>query len=88
MAARLDAAMDLALDEQRIVGAVVLVAHRGRIVYHRAAGYADREAATDGAGDALSSCFVPGAAWRYSLAYDVLGGVLERAVRHDEVLCI
>lgn len=42
-AAALDRAIDAALSEQRIVGAVVLVAHAGRVVYRRAAGLADRE---------------------------------------------
>lgn len=41
---RLDAVIDRAIDEKRIVGAVVLVARNGEIVYHRAAGFADREA--------------------------------------------
>lgn len=41
---RLDATVDGALGEHRIVGAVVLVAHRGEVVYRRAAGLADREA--------------------------------------------
>lgn len=36
-------ALDCALDEQRIVGAVVLVARDGEIIYRRAAGLADRE---------------------------------------------
>ena len=40
----LDAAIDRALEEHRIVGGVVLVAHRGEQVYGRAAGVADREA--------------------------------------------
>ncbi|BCL74490.1 esterase [Jeongeupia sp. HS-3] len=40
---RLDAAIDSALNEARIVGAVVLVARDGEPVYHRAAGWADRE---------------------------------------------
>jgi CubicO group peptidase (beta-lactamase class C family) len=40
----LDRALDSALAEQRIVGAVLLVAQRGEIVYRRAAGLADREA--------------------------------------------
>lgn len=44
IATRLDAAIDRALDEQRIVGTVVLVAHRGERAYARAAGFADREA--------------------------------------------
>ncbi|MDR6671846.1 serine hydrolase domain-containing protein [Xanthomonas sp. 1678] len=43
-AAPLDAAIDAALRQQRLVGAVVLVAHRGTCVYRRAAGWADREA--------------------------------------------
>ncbi len=43
-AAPLDAAIDAALQQQRLVGAVVLVAHRGACVYRRAAGWADREA--------------------------------------------
>ncbi|WP_206952636.1 serine hydrolase domain-containing protein [Trinickia acidisoli] len=44
MVARLDHAIDRALGEHRIVGGVVLVAHRGELVYARAAGLADREA--------------------------------------------
>src|SRR6185295_15464826 len=39
----IDSALDRALDEQRIVGAVVLIARDGEIVYRRAAGLADRE---------------------------------------------
>ncbi|MEA2877452.1 MAG: hypothetical protein QOF14_2648 [Hyphomicrobiales bacterium] len=38
-----DAAIDRALAEQRIVGAVVLVAQDGETIYRRAAGLADRE---------------------------------------------
>lgn len=34
-----------ALDEQRLVGTVVLVAHRGELIYQQAAGWADRELA-------------------------------------------
>lgn len=41
--AALDGVIAQALAEQRIVGAVVLVAHRGDIAYRRAAGLADRE---------------------------------------------
>lgn len=41
---RLDWVVDGAIAEQRIVGAVVLVARDGKVVYHRAAGLADREA--------------------------------------------
>jgi CubicO group peptidase (beta-lactamase class C family) len=40
---RLDAVIDQAIGEERIVGTVVLVAEDGRIVYRRAAGFADRE---------------------------------------------
>ncbi len=46
LAGRLDAVIDSAIGEERIVGAVVLVAQDGRIVYRRAAGQADREART------------------------------------------
>lgn len=41
---RIDAAIDRALAEKRIVGTVVLAARDGRVVYRRAAGLADREA--------------------------------------------
>lgn len=44
--ARIDAAIDKALADKRIVGAVVLIARRGEVVYRRAAGYADRETGT------------------------------------------
>src|SRR5436309_13770614 len=39
----IDSVIDRALGEARIVGAVVLVAQDGEIVYRRAAGLADRE---------------------------------------------
>jgi CubicO group peptidase (beta-lactamase class C family) len=39
----LDQAIDRALADERIVGAVVLVSQHGRPLYQRAAGYADRE---------------------------------------------
>lgn len=42
--AAIDRAIDSAIAGQRIVGTVVLVAHEGKLVYHRAAGLADREA--------------------------------------------
>jgi CubicO group peptidase (beta-lactamase class C family) len=42
---RIDAVIDRALAEKRIVGTVVLAARDGRLVYRRAAGLADREAA-------------------------------------------
>lgn len=41
---RIDAAIDKALADKRIVGTVVLVARDGQLVYRRAAGLADREA--------------------------------------------
>jgi CubicO group peptidase (beta-lactamase class C family) len=41
--ATIDAAIDAALAEKRIVGGVVLVMHDGDLVYRRAAGLADRE---------------------------------------------
>jgi CubicO group peptidase (beta-lactamase class C family) len=41
---KLDAVIDRALADQRIVGAVVLVAEDGQAAYCRAAGFADREA--------------------------------------------
>lgn len=44
--APIEAVVDRAIATQRIVGAVVLVAWRGRVVYQRAAGYADRERGT------------------------------------------
>lgn len=40
----IDAAINRALSEQRIVGAVVLVAEDGKLIHQRAAGLADREA--------------------------------------------
>ena len=43
-AARIDVVIDRAIAEERIVGAVVLVMRDGVLVYHRAAGLADREA--------------------------------------------
>jgi CubicO group peptidase (beta-lactamase class C family) len=43
---RLDRVIDTAIAEQRIVGAVVLVAIDGEPAYRRAAGFADREAGT------------------------------------------
>src|SRR3954454_24299002 len=42
----IDSAIERALAEQRIVGAFVLVAQGGEIVYRRAAGLADRERGT------------------------------------------
>src|SRR3954447_3276902 len=44
LAARLDPVLDTALAENRIVGAVAMVAKGGQLAYARAAGLADREA--------------------------------------------
>lgn len=44
LAARVDRALDGAIAENRIVGGVVVVVRDGKVVYHRAAGFADREA--------------------------------------------
>ncbi|ASR42043.1 serine hydrolase [Xanthomonas citri pv. mangiferaeindicae] len=44
LAARLDAVLDTAVQEQRIVGAVLQVERDGRTVYRRAVGQIDREA--------------------------------------------
>ncbi|MGP5550827.1 serine hydrolase domain-containing protein [Psychrobacter namhaensis] len=41
--ASVDAVIDRAIEERRIIGTVVLVAHKGNLVYHRAKGLADRE---------------------------------------------
>ena len=53
MQARIDAALDSAINEQRLVGAVVLVARRGEVTYRRAVGLADREASLAMRPDAL-----------------------------------
>lgn len=53
VASKVDAILDAALREQRLVGAVVLVARDGKLVYRRAAGLADREAQTPMREDAL-----------------------------------
>jgi CubicO group peptidase (beta-lactamase class C family) len=50
---RLDAVIDRALAEKRIVGAVVLVAQDGQNAYCRAAGFADREAGRPMTSDTL-----------------------------------
>jgi CubicO group peptidase (beta-lactamase class C family) len=44
LAAEADRALDQALSSGRIVGAVVIIARDGKVVYQRAAGLADREA--------------------------------------------
>lgn len=43
MQERLDAAIDKAIAEKRIVGSVILVSKNGKLIYSRAAGMADRE---------------------------------------------
>jgi CubicO group peptidase (beta-lactamase class C family) len=43
LSSRVRAAIDLALDEQRLVGVVVLIARDGTIVHRSADGFADRE---------------------------------------------
>lgn len=53
LAMRINSAIDRALDDRRIVGSVVLVARGGEIVYHRAAGFADREAGVPMREDAI-----------------------------------
>lgn len=53
LAARLDPIVQAALDEQRIVGGVVLAARGGALVYARAAGLADREAGRTMTRDAI-----------------------------------
>ncbi len=50
---RIDAVIDRAVADQRLVGAVVLVARGGRLVHRRAAGLADREAGRPMREDAL-----------------------------------
>ncbi|WP_207486122.1 serine hydrolase domain-containing protein, partial [Arenibaculum pallidiluteum] len=45
LAGRVDAAIDQALADKRIVGTVVMIARDGQLVYRRAAGLADRETA-------------------------------------------
>ncbi len=41
---QVDAVIDHAIAEKRIVGTVVLIAYDGKVVYRRAAGLANREA--------------------------------------------
>lgn len=43
LSARIHAAVQRALDEQRLVGAVVLVARDGELIHQQATGLADRE---------------------------------------------
>ncbi|MCP3733320.1 beta-lactamase family protein [Sphingomonas sp. RP10(2022)] len=68
--ARIDGAIDRALADNRLVGAVVLVARHGKITYRRAAGFLDREAGAPMRDDAIfrfasvSKPFVTAAAMR------------------------
>lgn len=50
---RMDTAIERAIGEQRIVGTVVVVMRDGQVVYQRAAGFADREAARPMTGDTI-----------------------------------
>lgn len=69
--ARIDAAVDKALVEKRIVGAVVLISRHNEIIHLRAAGYADREAGRAMREDAIfrlasiTKPFVTAAAMRF-----------------------
>lgn len=53
LSARVQAAVQRALDEQRLVGAVVLVARDGALIHRQAAGWADRESGRTMAADAV-----------------------------------
>lgn len=53
LAPQVDAVIEQALAEKRIVGTVVLIARDGKIVYRRAAGFADREAGVPMREDAI-----------------------------------
>lgn len=50
---QIDAVIDQAISGHRLVGAVVMVSHQGRLLYVRAAGMANREAGTPMATDTL-----------------------------------
>lgn len=50
---QIDAALDRALSDQRLVGAVVLIARGGAVIHRRAAGLADRERGTPMREDAV-----------------------------------
>ena len=53
LSARIQAVVQQALDERRLVGAVVMVAHNGELIHQQAAGWADRENACPMALDAI-----------------------------------
>ncbi|WP_010099101.1 serine hydrolase [Burkholderia ubonensis] len=50
---RVDSVLERTLSEQRLVGAVILIAQAGQVIYRRAAGMADREAGKPMLEDAL-----------------------------------
>ena len=45
LSSHIRAVVQQALDERRLIGAVVLVAHNGELIHQQAAGHADRESA-------------------------------------------
>ncbi|MEQ9848356.1 serine hydrolase domain-containing protein [Pectobacterium brasiliense] len=53
LSARIQAVVQQALDDERLVGAVVLVARNGELIHQQAAGWADRESARPMALDAI-----------------------------------
>ncbi len=53
LSTRIQAAVQRALDERRLVGAVVLVARDGALIHRQAAGWADRESGRTMAADAV-----------------------------------
>lgn len=53
LSARIQAAVQRALDERRLVGAVVLVSRDGALIHRQAAGWADRESGRTMAADAV-----------------------------------
>lgn len=53
LSTRIQAAVQRALDERRLVGAVVLVARDGALIYRQASGWADRESGRTMAADAV-----------------------------------
>lgn len=53
LSSRVHTVVQQALDEQRLVGAVILIAHDGELIHQQAAGFADRESARPMALDAV-----------------------------------
>jgi CubicO group peptidase (beta-lactamase class C family) len=81
LSARMDQAIDRALADERIVGAVVLVAEAGRIAYRRAAGMADRESAEPMKDDQL---FLLASVTKPIIAAAVMRLVDQGAARFDD----